>query len=58
MLQKEKFSLKFTDIKVHSLYKIATALGNTFVVDALFKGPRQNITRKIIHQTTEEKELL
>ena len=60
MLQKEKLKLKFTDKKAHTLYKIATALDNTFVVDACFEGPGESrvTTRKIIHQTVEGKELL
>ena len=37
MLQKEKFSLKFTDKKIDQLCLIATALDGTFVVDAYFK---------------------
>jgi len=60
MLQKQKLSLKFTDKKMYKLLRIATALDNTLVVDAYFKksGEIMSITRKIIHQTAEGKELL
>jgi len=59
MLQKEKVILKFTDKKVDELCRIATALDNTFVVDAYFIEPgERRSAKKIIHQTAEGKELL
>jgi len=39
---------------VKEFYQIATAVDNTFVVDAYF----QKTTRKIIHQTVDGKILL
>ena len=38
MLQKEKFNLQFPEKKV-DMVQIATALDNTFVVNAYFQGP-------------------
>ena len=59
MLQKENISLTFTDRKVSMIRKIATALDNTFVVDADFEQPGERwSTKRIIHQTSEGKELL
>jgi len=39
MFQKKKLNLKFPDKKVDTLKQIATALDNTFVVDAYFERP-------------------
>jgi len=60
MLQKEKLSLKFIDEKVVKINQTATALDNTFVVDAYFEQPgdKTSYSRKIINQTAEGKELL
>ena len=59
MLQKEKINLKFPDRKVSTLYQIAAAFDNTFVVNVLFKQPGYIFSTKIIvHQTAEGKELL
>jgi len=59
-LQKEKFNLKIMDKKVDILVRLATALDNTFVVDAYFEQPgdKTSYSRKIINQTAEGKELL
>ena len=59
MYLKEQFNLKIPDREVQSYYQIATALDNTFVVDAKFvtgeSMQTKKTTRKIIHQNVDGK---